>query len=214
MPSSKRPKLLKVRRSNFLPHGLLDFSTVPWRFLFVCLALSAITAVSGCSRGRERGLLPGDLAPDFVLTDFSGMRQALSALQGKVVILNFLASWCGPCAEEMPALERLYQHYKDRGLMVVAIGADDDERALRDFQTRLKFTFPLVFDSDRKVTTRYHVRGFPETFVLNPEGKIVLFMDLVGNNTPVSKIVGPRDWDSRGARAQIEALLPVKPTGK
>jgi peroxiredoxin len=168
----------------------------------LCLGLSA------CTRSGETGLSPGDLAPDFDLATLDGGRVKLSDFRGKAVLLNFWASWCGPCAEEMPALERLYDNLRARGFTVLAVGVEDPAEELRKFSQKFGLGFPVLIDADGKVRERYKIEGFPETVLIDPEGKIVLFND-PGDNRLRVKIVGPREWDDPSAVRRIEALLPA-----
>ena len=171
-----------------------------------CLTVIAFALqVSSCTRTKESGLAPGDLAPEFAVKDLSGNPTKLSDYKGKVVLLNFWASWCSPCLAEMPALERLYTKLHDKGFEVVAVGVDDDAKSLKEFKDRLGLTFPVLVDSSGQ-TRSYKVKGFPESFILDREGKLVMIQDL-DNDEPVVRIVGPREWDSPNAQSRIEALL-------
>lgn len=113
-------------------------------------------------------------APDFTLErlDRDG-DLTLSSLRGKVVALNFWASWCIPCKEEAPFLEEVWRENRDRGLVVVGLDAKDFRRDAREFVERFELTFPVVYDGPGKTVTAYGVTGFPETFVIDREGRVL-----------------------------------------
>ncbi len=113
-------------------------------------------------------------APDFTLTDFDGAPVTLHSLRGQVVILNVWASWCGPCRAEMPALQRVYDANRARGLVTLGVNStvQDTANAARDFARAMNVTFPLALDYDGAVTTRYRVQALPTTFILDRRGVI------------------------------------------
>ena len=170
---------------------------------FVVLAFAL--QLSACTRTKESGLNPGDFAPDFAVKDLSGNPAKLSDYKGKVVLLNFWASWCEPCLAEMPALERLYNKLHAKGFEIVAVGLDDDPKSLKAFKDRMGLTFPILVDSAGQ-TRVYKVNGFPESFILDREGKLVMIQD-PNDDEPVVRIIGPREWDSPNAQSRLEALL-------
>jgi len=114
----------------------------------------------------------GAPAPDFELLDLDGNIQRLSDLGGSVVLLNFWATWCSPCEAEMPMLNAVYQRYRDRGLVIVAVNFDEPEAAVREFSDRLDLSFPVVLDPGGKVQQLYRVRGYPTTFIVDREGVV------------------------------------------
>ncbi len=141
--------------------------------LFILLAWSLLTDEGGnLAKRANEGDRPA--APDFTLErlDESGEFQ-LSSLKGKAVVLNFWASWCGPCKEEAPYLEEVWQRDRDRGLVVVGLDAKDFRADARRFTKRFGLTFPIVFDGPGDTTDPYGVTGFPETFVIDREGHVV-----------------------------------------
>ncbi|HLW53332.1 MAG TPA: TlpA disulfide reductase family protein [Candidatus Angelobacter sp.] len=101
-------------------------------------------------------------AADFSLTDIQGKPWRLRDLSGKVVVVNFWATWCPPCRKEMPDLEILYNRFKDRGLVVLAI-SDEDAAKVKPFVAARNVTYPVLLDSGRRVNTRFHVEGIPKT---------------------------------------------------
>ena len=141
--------------------------------LFVLLAWSLVTDEGGTLAAKaNRGDLPA--APDFTLErlDEDGELQ-LSTLEGKAVVVNFWASWCTPCKDEAPFLEEVWRDNRDRGLVVVGLDAKDFRADARRFAERFGLTFPLVYDGPGDSTDPYGVTGFPETFVIDREGRVV-----------------------------------------
>ena len=133
--------------------------------------------------------------PSFSGGTLDGRELAMTALRGKVVLLNFWASWCAECRPEMPVLERLHRELAPQGLAVVGINAREEREAVRRYARELGLTFPLVLDPDGKINAQYGVVGLPTTFLVGRDGRAVAFG------------VGPREWASAPARALIKALL-------
>ncbi len=138
------------------------------------------------------------LAPDFTLRDLGDRKVSLRDFQGKLVFLNFWATWCPPCRYEMPSMERLYKEFKDKGLVVLAINLKEGREKVKSFMVSERLTFPALLDSSGEVAQRYGVRGIPTTFLVNGKGEIV------------GKALGARDWSSRDARGLIRRLLGLK----
>jgi peroxiredoxin len=165
----------------------------------------AILLVVGCRAGGG-SLAPGNAAPSFSLPHIDGGLHSLDQYRGKVVLLNFWATWCAPCLEELPALERLYGQLKDRGVTVLAVGTEDERDNLKRVAQENGITFPILIDTEGIARGKYKVAGLPESFVLDAEGKLVFFQDSDG--APTVRIIGPRDWDSKEMIAKISQLLP------
>ena len=109
---------------------------------------------------------------DFTLTDLNGMQWNLRSLSGKVVLVNFWATWCPPCRKELPDLEALYQRFGSRGFVILAI-SDEDAAKVKPFVADRKLTYPVLLDPGRKVNELFQVEGIPKSFVYNREGKLV-----------------------------------------
>ena len=109
---------------------------------------------------------------NFTLTDLNGQAWTLKDLRGKVVMLNFWATWCPPCRKEMPDLEALYKQFEPQGLVILGI-SDDDPEKVREFVQKQGTTYPVLLDAGSKVNELLHIQGIPKTFVYNREGKIV-----------------------------------------
>ncbi|MBI3244323.1 MAG: TlpA family protein disulfide reductase [Chloroflexi bacterium] len=177
-----------------------------WTFSVVALFLAAgwawLSRVpdSAASTGRIASPREGFPAPDFTLANLNGDSVALSEQQGKVVIVNLWASWCGPCRAEMPAIQKLYEANKDRGLEVLAVNStfQDTEADARAFVKSLSLTLPVLFDKDGAVSRRYLLRAMPSTFIIDRQGIIRAVM--IGG--PVSEAV---------LQTKIEPLLNEAP---
>ena len=139
----------------------------------------------------------GQQAPAFTLATLDGGRASLADHRDKLVVLNFWATWCGPCALEMPSLEALWQRYRERGLVVVAVSVDrgSPRGLLEPYVRNLKLTFPILLDPDSKTSDRWRVTALPATFLVRPGGEAT------------GMAVGAREWDSAEMRALVEHLL-------
>jgi peroxiredoxin len=143
-------------------------------------------------------LKEGQPAPAFALATLDGGRASLADHRDKLVVLNFWATWCQPCALEMPSLEALWRRYRERGLVVVAVSVDrgSPRGLLEPYVRNLKLTFPILLDPDSKTSDGWRVTALPATFLVRPGG------DVTG------MAVGAREWDSAEMRALVERLLP------
>jgi cytochrome c biogenesis protein CcmG, thiol:disulfide interchange protein DsbE len=141
--------------------------------LFILLSWTLLTEKGGnLAAAAARGERPQ--APDFTLERLDREGQlTLSSLEGRAVVLNVWASWCIPCKEEAPFLERTWRQHRKRGLVVVGLDAKDFRRDARRFVERFGLTFPIVYDGPGDTVGGYGVTGFPETFVLDRQGKVV-----------------------------------------
>src|SRR5688572_10806046 len=126
----------------------------------------------------------GTKPPNFTGAVLDARPLSLTDLRGKVVVLNFWASWCLECRPEMPVLESLHRELGSRGLAIVGINAREEQRAVARYAEELRLTFPLVLDRAGKINDLYGVIGLPTTFVVGRDGRAVAFG------------VGPRDWGS------------------
>jgi peroxiredoxin len=109
---------------------------------------------------------------NFTLTDLNGKPWTLRELRGKVVMVNFWATWCPPCRKEMPDLETLYQRFGPQGLVILGI-SDEDSATVSPFVAQQKVTYPILLDPGRKVNDLFQIEGIPKTFIYSREGKIV-----------------------------------------
>ena len=131
--------------------------------LLICVAL-----LSGTTSAVETA----KAAPDFTLKRFSGDNLRLEEYRGKVVLVNFWASWCGPCRQEMPILDKIQKRYAAMGLVILGVNVDSDEAKARDVAGDANVSFPLLLDSEQKVSHDYAVAGMPFTVLVDRDGTI------------------------------------------
>ena len=151
---------MKPRRTNSMFVG------------FVLLtALTALPALDGWSMA-SRVPTVGTQAEDFRLTDLAGKEQTLSQYRGKIVLLNFWATWCKPCTTEMPAMQTMYDKLRDKGFVVLAVNELEDEARVREHIKQYGHTFPVLMDHDNKVANQFGVVGLPVSVFIDQEGRV------------------------------------------
>ena len=138
------------------------------------------------------------LAPDFTLEDLAAKRWTLKDFGGKVVFLNFWATWCVPCREEMPLMEKLHREFRDQGLEVAAINFREDKKAVRKFYDELGLSYRALLDYEGKLSDEYGAWAIPLSYFINRKGEFI------------GKVTGERKWDSQEARAFFRDLLQEK----
>ncbi len=140
------------------------------------MLIEACTPSSQAMQGGQQepavGINVGEIAPDFTLPDLDGNEVRLSEFRGKVVFVNFWATWCPPCRAEMPDIESLYQEYKDEGLVVIGIDIGEPEATVRRFVQQGGYSWTFVLDSDGAVAANYNIRAIPTSFFIDREGVI------------------------------------------
>ncbi|MBV1883561.1 MAG: TlpA family protein disulfide reductase [Pseudomonadales bacterium] len=135
-------------------------------------------------------------APAFTLADLQNNNVGLSHYKGKVVLLNFWATWCEPCREEMPSMQRLWDRYREQGFVIVAVAADKGgSKPVISFVEKLALDYPILVDPKGDVRNRYEVVGLPMSYLIARDGKMS------------GRIIGIRDWDSPEADAVVTRLL-------
>ena len=135
--------------------------------------ISSLTDLVG-DLGPPIGLTDGKRAPDFAISALDGQRIRLADLRGKVVLLNFWGTWCGPCRREMPEFQKVYEEWAARGLEIVAIAYNDSEAAMADFRDEFSLTFPLALDANGEINEAYAVQTRPSSYLLDADGVILM----------------------------------------
>ena len=153
-----------------------------WQARDIIIALIAFAVIVAVAVGgyflyeakKTPPLMEGDMAPDFTLETLDGEQVSLSDLRGKVVLVNIWATWCNPCREEMPYMERQYQNLKDKPFEILAVSQDRlGETEVEPFVKEYELTFPILLDPDKKVGSLFQSSKFPESFIIGKDGVIV-----------------------------------------
>jgi cytochrome c biogenesis protein CcmG, thiol:disulfide interchange protein DsbE len=177
-----------------------------WWIVWVVVGLLVgLVGLGWAFRGHLLPVEVGTAAPDFMATDLAGNPVRLADLRGEVVLLNVWATWCPPCREEMPSMQRLHEEFATKGLHVVAVSIDAEPGRfdlggrrggdVHAFAREMRLTFPLWLDPAGDIQRIYRVTGVPESFVIDRTGTIV------------KKVIGPTEWDSDANRDLIARLL-------
>ncbi|WP_213194809.1 TlpA disulfide reductase family protein [Desulfuromonas sp. AOP6] len=158
--------------------------------MFQGISFAAETSVPA---GR---VVVGSVAPDFTLKNLDGESVSLSQFRGKVVFLNFWASWCPPCREEMPSMERLNEVFGSSDFVMLAVNVEDDgQRSVPEWLKKNPYTFPILLDPQGQEKMRYGVTAIPETFLINKKGVVV------------DRFLGAYDWSSVYTLKEIFSLI-------
>jgi thiol-disulfide isomerase/thioredoxin len=142
--------------------------------------------------------LPAKPAAPLALPALSGGKLDLEKLRGKVVLVNFWATWCPPCRKEMPSMMRLAQHFAGRPFAIVGVNAGDSADDIRAFMQKVPVTFPIALDESGAALNPWQVFAFPTSYVLDKKGRVRM------------GLFGSIDWDTPETKARIEALLDEK----
>jgi peroxiredoxin len=167
-----------------------------WMVLsFLCFAGNA----EASSLGPEIDIKPikgNKVLPSITLEDLKGQKVDLKSFKGKVIFLNFWATWCGPCKEEMPTMETLYRQFKDRNFVFLTISVDyEGSKPVREFIGRNRYTFPVLVDQKSETLDIFEVTRIPTTFVIDKQGKML------------GKAIGPRNWNSSEIVSYLTQLI-------
>src|SRR5574337_1368524 len=167
--------------------------------VLVIVVLAVIAAVVFIVLGQRQKFEPvnaGTDAIDFTLPDLAGKPVSLKDYRGKVVFLNFWATWCKPCEEEMPSMEALYQALKDQPFEILAVSVDKDgPETVAAYAKKYNLSFKVLHDRKGAIKETYKTTGVPETFIIDQNGVIA------------EKVWGPRDWSRRYSYEMIADLL-------
>ena len=137
-------------------------------------------------------------APDFTLTNPAGKKVSLKDYRGKVVFLNFWASWCEPCRGEMPAMDKLYREFKAKGFEILAVNVKDKQEDALKMLKALKISYPVALDPDGEIGLLYGAWAMPSTYLIDRKGVVL------------ARMWGPADWYSPAARNLIKTLVEQK----
>jgi peroxiredoxin len=170
------------------------------RFLLVLIWLLLGLSVAFCN--KNPGPQVGEPVPDFELPDLDGRAKRLMDFRGQVVVLNFWATWCPPCVDEMPSLEKLHGSLASKGLAVVAVSVDERFSDIVDFVKSYGVTFTILHDNGRKIARSYQSFKYPETYIIDRNGRLK------------SKVIGPRDWVSPSVIRDMVELLNADPASE
>ncbi|MBW4436509.1 MAG: TlpA family protein disulfide reductase [Pleurocapsa minor GSE-CHR-MK-17-07R] len=142
------------------------------------IGIASVVLVVGIAFVRSQQTQPSDgRAPDFSVTTFDGETVTLSELRGRIVVINFWASWCGPCRAEAPALEAVWRNYADDGVVVLGVAYADDADDSRAFIAEYGLTYPNASDIGTTISKDlYHIQGVPETFIIDQNGDVAQFI--------------------------------------
>ncbi len=171
-------------------------STTVDRTLFVMIVgglLAALVVLWDAT--RDRSVNAGDLAPEFSITTEDGRTLTRSNFGGKVLVLNFWASWCGPCREETPSMEQFHKRLKDQGVVLLGISVDKSTDKYKAFLKRYGVTFPTSHDPAARVSDSYATYRYPETYIILRDGRVI------------EKIVGRKNWTDVNFIKSIQGLL-------
>lgn len=169
----------------------------------LCLSclLFSITSYGGNQYFKAMGVKAIDsniTVEDFILPNRNGEPQGFSQWRGKLVLINFWATWCSPCLTEMPELNKLYHQYKDRGFALLAINTDSEQKKrIETIANKLALDFPILLDEEDQVSRQFGVSGMPATYLVDENGRLIGY------------IAGARAWHSNDAQRLIESLLPT-----
>ena len=194
----------KLRRlPSSPPHPCTSAPPHPCSLLLLLAFLLALAWPVCAGTDLPRGLrlqAPSESvdAPAFSLPDLTGKKIQLKDYRGKLVFLNFFATWCGPCREEMPGMERLFRAYRDRGLVVLAVNMQQSAKTVRPFVQELKLSFPSLLDAEGSVSHDYGIRALPVSFLVGRDGTILW------------RAMGGREWDTPEMRNYIGQVVAEK----
>lgn len=165
--------------------------------LLIAIMATLLTAKTSLARTSPWDIeaLPNNQAPTFSLPDTNGKTISTSAFQGKVMLINFWATWCAPCREEMPALDALQQEFKENGLAIIGINIDNELGPVKQFIKDTKTKFLILHDPEMKIHDNYKVTSYPCTFLVDKKGVIQKYW------------IGPQEWNSDEFKKILQKYL-------
>ena len=173
----------------------------PLLFFLIVGSIATLFIYREASKTGKPGIISvGQQAPDFTTKDETGKEVKLSDFRGKLVFLNFWATWCAPCIEEMPEMDTLNEKFKDRKFQMMAVSVDHNWEVVKDFYAKLNLDIPTYLDPGQQVRNSYKVRGYPETFLIDRNGYVVKY------------IIGPQRWSDPKVMATIEKFIKDQET--
>ncbi|MFQ3251440.1 TlpA disulfide reductase family protein [Glaciecola sp.] len=152
----------------------LSTTTAGMKLGNLLLAGATLLALSVASVSAMAKPASGELSPDFTLKSRDGGNIKLSEQRGNIVMVNFWASWCGPCREELPAFEELYQEYQDMGVEILAVNVDDEAEKANVLLQDIEVSFPVLYDTSGEVSELYDVSAMPTTVLIDRDGNVRL----------------------------------------
>lgn len=192
--SSQARRFIAVERS--LARSIRTFLLLT---LLFTLGFGCSQKKEGDEKSAEFGVEVGQRAPEFKVRNLKREFSALSDYRGKVVLINFWATWCGPCKAEMPSMEALYGNYNRKDFEILAVSIDTEgEPRVRSYVEKGGFTFPILLDFAFMLNDQYQVRVVPTSFVVDRQGKIAY------------RSLGARDWNDPEIRTVINRLIDAK----
>ncbi|MDZ7640375.1 MAG: TlpA disulfide reductase family protein [Bryobacterales bacterium] len=167
------------------------------RFLIALIVLSTVVLSYGIYDAvRDKTVFEGDRAPGFRVATNTGATITQTSFGGELLLVNFWATWCPPCVEEMPSLEQFHAKFRDRGVVVLGVNVDRSEQTYLRFVQQSGITFPNTYDPSAGISASFGTFKFPETYLINREGRVL------------EKFVGPETWTSPEVVQRIERHLP------
>jgi thiol-disulfide isomerase/thioredoxin len=145
----------------------MGFKTIPRGLAGLAMAIVMLAAGEAAAKD-----LLGAPAPEFTLRGLAGSNLSLREQRGRVVMINFWATWCGPCRQEMPLLDQMYRRYRDMGFVLMGINVEDDARKAGDMARALGVRYPVLFDTKKAASKAYGVSAMPTTVLLDRDGRV------------------------------------------
>jgi thiol-disulfide isomerase/thioredoxin len=169
----------------------------PWRILHIALLCPLLCFLGVTAHAADLKLWTAGPPPPLALNDLDGHRHRLADYKGKVVLINFWATWCGPCLYEMPSIQTLKEKMAGKPFVVLAVNLDEPESRIRKFLEPMKVDFTILLDPERKTARAWQARILPASYVIGPDGRVRY------------SLVGEIDWSHEQMVARISELLPA-----